>query len=492
MLNNQLIPVKPATTWVTYYKIVWFIAGVGLFSQFILPYVGYKSLGSVYLLAILTVSVLSTRGPILFTAIISALSWNYFFMPPRFTFVVSSQEDIMTLLIFFVTAIVAGFLATKIKNQEENLQVRQERMNWLYDLSKVLAGADSIKEIKSIFKSIVENQFDANIEISIGQENNVNHKNDASASANKESSLTFPLKGKTKTLGTVVLHPKNSQKTLTEDERNYLDTVIAQIAIAIERFNFSESVLETKFLQESEKIHQTLLNSVSHELRIPITAIIGTATALQDENIVRQQDARLALTSELVRSSLRLERVVENLLDVSRLEKDTLKLKKEWFEISELIEEAKNNLKDHSLEHSILVTGDTSLVMEGDFKLLEHALRNLILNATKYSPKNSEIEIRVNVQNDFIKISVIDEGKGFPPELSQHLFEKFYRVPGTPAGGLGLGLSIVKNIIELHKGEVAAFNRSEIDSKSGAIFEIKLPNNAQPETLKGVVNASEY
>lgn len=477
------------TTWVTYYQTAWFMAGVGLFSQFILPYVGYRALGSVYLLAILTVSLLSTRGPILFSAIISALSWNYFFIPPRFTLTVSSQEDMMMLLVFFVTATVSGLLTTKIRRQEESLDKRQERMSRLYELGKVLAGADSIKEIKTIFKTIVEEQFDAKIEILIKGE----YQKPKSSSKNSDSglSLTFPMRGKTENIGDVLFYPNEPQKLLTIEEQNYLETVISQVAIAIDRFSFFESIMESKVLQESQKLHQTLLNSVSHELRTPITAIIGTATALQEENIVSQPEARLALTSELINSSLRLERVVENLLDVSRLEKDTLKIKKEWFEISELIDEAKNNLKVEIGTRKFIVNGDTTTIMEGDFKLLEHALRNLILNAVRYTAKETSIKIKINTQKDFIKMAVIDEGKGFPENQGALLFEKFYRVPGTPAGGLGLGLSIVKNIVELHDGKISAFNRTAAENRSGAVFEIQLPNKIQPEALKGVVNASK-
>lgn len=478
---------KPKTTWVTYYQTAWFMAGVGLFSALIFPYVGYRALGSVYLLAILTVSLLSTRGPILFSAITGALSWNYFFLPPRFIFAVTSQEDMMMLLVFFVTATVSGLLTTKIRKQEENLQNRQDRMSHLYELAKVLAGADSIEEIKTIFKSTVEDQFDAEIEIRIKGKYQAQ---DNIHNSSLDSPLCFPMKGKSETIGEVLFYPNQKLKSLSTEEQNYLETVISQVAIAIERSLYSESVLETKFLQEAQKLHQTLLNSVSHELRTPITAIIGTATALQDENIIKQTEARLALTSELINSSMRLERVVENLLDVSRLEKDTLKIKKEWFEISDLIEEAKDHLKTEVGERSITMTGDVSTIMEGDFKLLEHALRNLIFNAIKYTRKDSSIEIRVSAQKEFIKISVVDEGKGFPKHQGELLFEKFYRVPGTPAGGLGLGLSIVKNIIELHGGKIAAFNRLDVENKPGAIFEIKLLNKTQPEILKGVVSAS--
>ena len=488
MLEETLSPGKPKTTWVTYYQTAWFMAGFGLFAQLIFPYVGYRALGSVYLLAILTVSLLSTRGPILFSAITSALSWNYFFLPPRFTFSVSSQEDVMMLLVFFVTATVSGLLTTKIRNQEENLQKRQERMSHLYELVKVLAGADSIDEIKTIFKSTVENQFDAEIEIRIKGKYQAQGNTQITSAT---SPLCFPMKGKTEIIGDILFFQNEQLKLLNTEEQHYLETVISQVAIAIERSIFSESVMETKFLQESQKLHQTLLNSVSHELRTPITAIIGTATALQDENIIKQSEARLALTSELINSSMRLERVVENLLDVSRLEKDTLKIKKEWFEVSDLIEEAKSHLKSEVDDRTIKVSGDVSTIIEGDFKLLEHALRNLIFNAIKYTPKGSSIEIRVSMQKEFTKILVVDEGKGFPRNQSELLFEKFYRVPGTPAGGLGLGLSIVKNIIELHGGKITAFNRLDVENKPGAIFEINLLNKTQPEILKGVVIASK-
>ena len=481
MREETLVTQK--TTWVTYYKTAWFMAGVGLFSQFLLPYVGYRALGSIYLLAILSISLLSTSGPILFSALISALSWNYFFMPPRFNLTVSSQEDIMMLLVFFVTAMVSGLLTTKIRRQEESLEKRQQRMSRLYELGRVLSGADSLQEIESIFKSTVEDQFDAKIAI--------HFKGKLQNLKNSRLSLSFPMNGKTEILGDVLFYPNEPQKLLNQEEQTYLETVISQVAIAIERFSFSESVVEAKVFHESQKLHQTLLNSVSHELRTPITAIIGTATALQEENILTQPAARLALTSELINSSLRLERVVENLLDVSRLEKDTLKIKKEWFEISELIEEAKSNLKLEIGDRKILANGDVATIMEGDFKLLEHALRNLLLNAIRYTASETPVEIRVNTQKDHITLSVIDEGQGFPENQGELLFEKFYRVPGTPAGGLGLGLSIVKNIIELHGGRVSARNRSATENKSGAIFEIQLLNKTQPETLKGVVNASK-
>ena len=196
------------TSWVTYYKTAWFMAGIGIFCQFIMPFVGYRALGSIYLLAILTISILSTRGPILFSAIIGALSWNYFFMPPRLTFVVSSQEDMMMLLVFFVTATVAGLLTTKIRKQEQSLQKRQERMSRLYDLGKVLADAGSIKEIKSIFTTTVENQFDARIEILINAKDQKLKSRTSNLSG--ETSLSFPMKGKAESIGDVLFHPKKN------------------------------------------------------------------------------------------------------------------------------------------------------------------------------------------------------------------------------------------------------------------------------------------
>jgi two-component system, OmpR family, sensor histidine kinase KdpD len=336
-----------------YLKTTLFIAVVSSICYSLLPLVGYRAMGSVFLFSILGVSVVTSRGPILFAALAFAFIWNFFFIPPQFTFAIHAWEDIMMVLSFFVTALVAGVL-----------------------------------------------------------------------------------------------------------------TEIAQSA---------------KLYKASEALHQTLLNSISHELRTPITAIVGSATALKDTSTLLNPRARESLTDELIKSALRLDRVVENLLDLTRLQRGTLQLKKEWFDLGELLSAVRTGLKEESQSRRLELVNDESVLVEGDFYLLSHALNQVVLNAIKYTPENSKIEIESLASEDEARIIVRDNGKGIPEGLERKIFEKFYRTPGTPVGGLGLGLSIASSIIELHGGRMWARNR--VDS-TGAVFEIRLPSKPAPAALQ--------
>lgn len=236
-----------------------------------------------------------------------------------------------------------------------------------------------------------------------------------------------------------------------------------------------------------EKLHQTLLNSVSHELRTPITTILGTATALRDPKTILDQHSRNFLIDELILSTRRLDSVVENLLDMSRLEKGSLQLKKEWFDAHDLISESLVDLAEELQQRQIKICDEKSILIEGDFKLLKHALINLLQNASRYSKPESPIEIDVESVAKGVRIAVKDYGQGLLPGEEQKIFKKFYRIPGTPVGGLGLGLSIVQNIIELHGGSVHAYNREKL---KGAVFECLLPVRTPPKKLKEMLDES--
>jgi two-component system sensor histidine kinase KdpD len=251
--------------------------------------------------------------------------------------------------------------------------------------------------------------------------------------------------------------------------------------VAFERLRFSEAAENARIYEASETLHQTLLNSVSHELRTPITAIIGSSTALKDRATVNDEKAREALTDELVRSARRLDRVVENLLDLTRLQKGSLQLKREWFDASEVFSEIRENLRDELGGRNLVLSRDDSVLIEADFYLLSHAAQQLVLNAIRYSDDKTTIELEILKDHYQARILVKDEGRGIPAGMDRKVFEKFFRVPGTPAGGLGLGLSIVSNVVELHGGKVSARNRVD---RAGAIFEMQLPWKPAPAALQ--------
>jgi two-component system sensor histidine kinase KdpD len=508
--NLQWAKPEFRTDFIPYYYTAWFMAAISCFCYALLPLVGYRALGSVFLLAILSVASFRRRGPALFAALCSAVIWNYFFIPPTFTFFISSSEDIMMVISFLVTAVVAGFLISRIRKQEEALANRESETRRLYEFGKHLSAAKDERQVALLLNQVIENQFKARSRVYLGdrdrklrnllspQEKGTPHANEkdeavaqwsfennkaagwSTQTLSASSCLCLTLKGNTGTVGVLAFYPPPGLKALTVEKENFLETVLAQTAIALERIHFGEAVQTAKLYEVSEKLHQTLLNSVSHELRTPITALIGSASALKDDKTFLDTKAREALTDEIIQSARRLDRVVENLLDVSRIEKDTLQLKKEWFEAGELVSALKTELKDELKDRILNYKSSHVVLIEADFKLLDHALAQLVLNAVKYSKPGSEIEIEVKSDQSEIQIIVRDHGKGFPPGSVDKIFDRFYRVPGTPAGGLGLGLAIVRSIIELHGGRVTAQNRGD---GLGAEMTLILPYQAAPQIL---------
>lgn len=493
------------TGFIPYYNTTWFLAAVSFICYALFPYIGYRALGSVFLLAILVVSSFANRGPIFFAAIVSAIIWDYIFIPPRFTFIINSWEDWMMLFSFFVTALVGGLLTKRIKRQEKILEANEHRARNLYELGKKLTEAKDIVRIKETLSDVVNREFEAQSSVVAMNKDRkldppnlyrVDEKDYAVALWSFENGkpagwstqtlsgsrcLCYPMKANSTTVGVILVYPNKKHKIFTVEQEAFLEAAVNQAAIVIEKIFLSEAAQAAKIYEASEKLHQTLINSVSHELRTPITTIIGTATALKDKKTFDDDNARESLTDELVTSAQRLDRVVENLLDVSRLEKGALKLKKEWFEAQDLVGEVKTNLKGELQGRNVTVSADSGIFIEADFKLLQHALSNLVLNATKYSSQGSPIEIELRKSSAQVFISVKDAGKGIPEGVENDVFEKFFRVPGTAAGGLGLGLAIVKNIIELHGGSVTAANRRD---GQGAIFKIVLPLPPMPSALK--------
>lgn len=492
------------TGFIPYWYVTWFLLGISFFCYAAIPYIGYRALGSVFLLAILVVASLATKGPIFFSAFASAFIWNYFFIPPQFTFEINSWEDSMMVISFFVTALVGGLLTARIKRQESILQQREERTLVLYDLSRSLATAKDVYAVTQILQGVVNNQFNADSVILLPEgtrlhkSEQINERDFAVATWTFEQGkragwstqtlsgancLSLPLVGKAGRIGVLAILPKDKEKSLTIDQENFLNNIVNQIAVAIERLRFVDAAQQKTILEASEKLHQALINSVSHELRTPLTAIIGTSTALRDEKTLADKTARDALTEDLVSSARRLDRVVENLLDMSRLEKGTLQLKKEWFEIKDLVDEVKNSLGSDGKR--LQSSGDLNVLVNGDFKLLQHSLYNIVTNSLKYAGLNSPIEVKIRKHEKNLDIAVIDSGPGIPKTSEDQVFDKFYRVPGSPAGGLGLGLSIVKSIIELHGGETSVKQRD--DGKHGAHFSMRLPIEPTPPELTEVL-----
>ena len=477
---------------------------VMILSTWILPVIGYRAVGFLFLLMILGLGFFVSIGPIMAAAVLSALIWDYFFIPPYGTIRILAPEDIAMCAAYFMTAVTTGTLTYRIRKRERMLRLREERTRALYEIVQLMAaGGDKAAVMTEVAAklgtvlngacSMVPVSADGGLQrrtlpvrpwCSDDKEWAVaqwafEHGQSAGWSTDTLSSaagLYLPLRGTTQTVGLLVYQPVNRRHLLQEEE-NLLRTAARQLAISVERELLQEQSRRSERLAESEQLYQTILNSISHEIRTPLTAIIGSATALQDDGINANPDSRLRLLQELTGNAERLNRVVSNLLDMSRLSSGALSLKRDWHDINDLIAHAVGEHRDALANHRIMTkVPDGFPVFFVDFGFFEQALSNLLINAAAYTPPAITIEIEARVDEAAVVLTISDNGPGIPPDSLPHLFDKFYRVPGTPAGGTGIGLAITKAVIEAHGGTITVNNRPG----GGTIFTIHLPNQPQP------------
>ena len=458
-------------------------------------YVGYQIVSFILLFLVSILSLFYGTGPILLAATLSAITWDYIFIPPQFTLHIERTEDVMMLFMFFIIALLNGILTSRVRRQEQRIRVREERTNALYQLSRDLsmaAGIDEVSEIAvsyiqkyfsldcAIFHKNEQNQFDNHIlnktkiqftENELGIAEWVfRHSSKAGKHTDTLPSTEFtfyPLIGNVDNMGVIAV---KHVRVFTQGEEQFWEAVLSQISGKYER-EFLRNISKTAYiLNESDKLYKTLFNSISHELRIPVASIMGASDTLMYHDY--PEETRQKLYSEINTASVRLNRLIENLLNMSRLESGRITLHSGWCDVHDLAHRISESLKQELLPFklSVVIPEDMPLV-NIDFGLMEQVLHNLVLNATQNSPSGTRIRIKFFHDNGFLTIQVMDRGHGFPASELQSVFNKFYRGKDARAGGTGLGLSIVKGFVEAHQGTVIAGNRQN----GGAIFTIKIP-----------------
>jgi two-component system, OmpR family, sensor histidine kinase KdpD len=295
----------------------------------------------------------------------------------------------------------------------------------------------------------------------------------------------LPLRTPSRTVGVMGIRMSQSTRPSFE-QANLLETFVSQIALGIEREILDARAEQTAMMRESERLFTTLLNSISHELRTPIATIKGASSGLLDATISAQPEARQQLTSDIQSAADRLNKLVENLLDMSRLESEHLILKRDWCDVGEIISTALQRLEPCQETHAMTIDIAPDLpLIEVDFVLIEQVLVNILDNACHYTPVGTRIQIAASTRKNALLIQISDQGPGIPPDLLKRIFDKFYRLPGSATGGTGLGLSISRGLIEAHSGTLDAENRPE----GGAVFIIRLPLNGTPPSAQESTHA---
>ena len=256
----------------------------------------------------------------------------------------------------------------------------------------------------------------------------------------------------------------------TQGEDQFWEAFISQISSKYEREFLRNTAKKAYILNESDKLYKTLFNSISHELRIPVATIIGASDTLLSQSY--PEETKVKLYTEINTASIRLNQLIENLLNMSRLESGRISPRLDWCDVNDLANKVVDNLKQELLPFKLYIVIPSSMpLVQIDFGLIEQVLHNLVLNATQNAPAGTSIRLKFFHDNGFLTIQVMDRGAGFPNDDLQLVFNKFYRGKDAKTGGTGLGLSIVKGFIEAHNGTVVAENRQN----GGAMFTIKIP-----------------
>lgn len=471
-----------------------------LFGFYLHNVIGYTAISLIYLSVVLTLGMFVGRGPLMLAATISALAWDFFFIPPHLTFYVGKLEDYLTLGIYFIVAIVMGNLMARLRLREQVLMSREERVAAVYNFSRILSRSTTLDETVQRTIEFVSRFFDARVSINLRAKDGKLDLKPAEGSnrrlSPKEASVAFwafenkkPAGRHTDTLplSTGTYYPLIStggivgvlglrlpkRARLRPDQEEILFAFVNHAAITIERDFLASERRRARVAEESEKLHAAILNSISHELRTPIAVIRGAVSAMQLKSTEARPEARAALLAEADIAARKLNVLVSNLLDMSRIEAGKIKLNRENYDLREILHSSLEKLKGDLAESRVKVDfqgRDFSCYC--DYTLLEQALLNIISNSVIHNKPGIEIEIRVTeMESGDLRIIVADNGAGIPADMVETVFEKFVRSPSAVPGGTGLGLPIAKSIVELHGGTIFAANRPE----GGALFEILLP-----------------
>jgi two-component system sensor histidine kinase KdpD len=456
-----------------------------------------------FLLGVVAVSMRFGYGPSLAAAVLSVLAFDFFFVPPFLSFAVTDLSHIVTFGVMFFVAVVISGLTKRIRDQADAARGRERRTASLFALSRELGVAASraalldaaVRHVREMFVAKVAVLLpgrDGSLDIvladpgTLGKNDNEHgvadwvwlHERPAGAHTDTlplSRGLFVPLTGSRGRVGVLGLFADEGSRFDDPDERQLLASVAGLIGSAVERTELAEEARRAALRVETEQLRNALLSSVSHDLRTPLGVVTGATSALLEEHPPKDDATRRELLRTAHEESLRLNRLVANLLDMTRLEAGALKVQKEVQPLEEVIGAALNRVDDrlHGRAVHTDIPADLPLVPL-DPVLLEQVLINLLENATKYSPAGSPIDIVAHARGPEVTVEVDDRGPGVKAADAERVFDKFYRAKEVEGGGVGLGLTICRGIVSAHGGRIWVEERPG----GGASFRFTLPLEA--------------
>ena len=465
-----------------------------------------SNLVMVYILGVTLAGLRLGRGPAALTAVLNVAAFDFFFVPPRFSFAVSDAQYLVTFAVMLIIALVIANLMASVRQQTRVAGARERRTALLYAMSRELAvtrGVGSMarvaaKHVAEVFDCLVTVLLpdssgklhypqDAPLEVSLrGAELAIaqwvlDHGKRAGLGTDTLAAapaLYLPLGDTRPALGVLAVLPSNRRRVLLPEQRHLLETFAGQIALALERARLAESAETARVAAEGESLRNTLLASISHDLRTPLAVLAAAGSTLAEHGMGLDAATRTSLARSIESTAREMSELVSNVLDLTRFEAGEVVLRRDWQALDDLIGTAWQRLEAQLETHPIELALPADLPpVYVDATLIVQVFANLFVNVAKYTPAGTRVRVSAMPEKEFVRVYVDDEGPGLPAGETARLFDKFQRgnEEGTIAG-VGLGLAICRAIIYAHGGSIDAQQRPG----GGARFELTLPTTEQP------------
>lgn len=469
----------------------------------LLSYLDLANIVMLFLLTVLLVAVSLGLSSALLAAFLSVGMFDFFFVPPRFSLVVHDGQYLVTFAVMLVVALITGQLTAGLRKQAEDSATEARRTRALYEMARELSGALMIEQVASITRKFLRHVLNADATILLpDRAGNLKPCGAGEApgmlieprlalmafekgkpvtceqlAESGYAVLYLPLKAPVDVRGVVAVAPAGADPRTPLDHRERLETMASLVAIVVERVHYGEVAQRTQVEVGSERLRSSILSAISHDLRTPLTALVGLADSLAVSK--PPLNARALEMAEAIREQAeRLAGLVGNLLDMARLHAGEVTLHREWQPIEEVIGSSIKLLGRALAENPVKVDLANDLpLIEFDAVLVERVFCNLLDNAAKYSPPGASIEIIAHTRNDRLEVTVADHGPGFAVDGQRGMFEMFARGDRESSKpGVGLGLAICRAIVEAHAGSISAANRPQ----GGACVTFTLPLGKPP------------
>jgi two-component system, OmpR family, sensor histidine kinase KdpD len=465
------------------------------------PYFELTNIVMAYVLGSTIAGLRFGRGPAMVGAIANVLAFDFCFVPPRFTFSVADVQYLVTFAVMLIVTLVIATLMSSVRQQTRVAGARERRTALLYAMSRELAATRGVTNMAQVAVRHVGEVFDCRAVVLLPDANQrLSYPTDApqersfrgadlsiaqwvldhgkraglgSDTLPAAPALYVPLSDERQRLGVLAVLPENPRRVLLPEQRHLLETFAGQLGLAMERAQLAEQTEAARVAVETESLRNTLLASISHDLRTPLAVIAGAGSALAEQEATLDRQTRTALAQSIAVKAHEMSDLVSNVLDLMRLESGRATLRRDWQSVDDLIGAALGKMETSLRDRRVHVRASEDLPsLHVDAALIVQVLVNLLDNIAKYAPQSGNVWITAQAVRNEVEISVEDDGPGLPPGDLTQLFDKFHRGAAEGAvAGVGLGLAICRAIVTAHGGRIAASRREQ----GGSRFTFTLP-----------------